>query len=89
MLRAYLDYYWPVSRAQAARALFVAVKNGCSHFNKVIDAGSGPGPVAAAFADAGALELSLVDQSPRSLDLAVREIGLSLQFTCNRFRERR
>lgn len=76
MLRAYLEYYWPVSRAQAERALFVAAKNGCPPFRKVIDAGSGPGPVAAAFADAGARELSLVDQSRRALDLAIREIGV-------------
>jgi SAM-dependent methyltransferase len=75
MLRAYLEYYWPVSRAQAERALFVAAKNGSASFRKVIDAGSGPGPVAAAFAGTGARELSLVDQSRRALELAVREIG--------------
>lgn len=76
MLGAYLDYYWPVSRAQASRALSVSAAS-CERaggFRKVIDVGSGPGPVAAAFIDRGVKELTLVDQSRRALDLALREL---------------
>ena len=76
MLGAYLDYYWPVSRAQALRALSVAAAS-CSlagGFRRVIDVGSGPGPVAAAFIDRGAEAVTLVDQSSRALDLALREL---------------
>ena len=43
-------------------------------FRRVIDVGSGPGPVAAAFIDNGAEEATLVDQSRRALDLALREL---------------
>ncbi|HOT61635.1 MAG TPA: small ribosomal subunit Rsm22 family protein [Treponemataceae bacterium] len=76
MLRAYLAYYWPISRAQAQHALAVTAAleemRGRASLppRRVVDAGSGPGPVAAAFADAGAVSFVLVDQSVRALELA-------------------
>lgn len=73
MLTAYLDYYWPVSRAQAAHAISVGFRS-FPVCKKVIDIGSGPGPVAAAFIDAGAEHLLLVDQSRKALDIALREL---------------
>jgi hypothetical protein len=83
-LRAYLDYYWPVSRAQARYALDVFSRlsgriggNASPEsfpFRRLIDVGSGPGPIAAAFADSGAEELFLLDQSSRALSLASREL---------------
>ncbi len=74
MLRAYLDYYWPVSREQARRALSVIAKLGGCRVASVIDVGSGPGPVAAAFVEAGSTEVFLLDQSRAALDLARSEI---------------
>lgn len=70
LLRVYLDYYWPVSRAQASHVLKAAP----SAFLRIIDVGSGPGPVAAALIDSGATEAVLVDQSRRALDLALSEL---------------
>jgi len=69
LLEAYLLYYWPVSYAQAARALALS---GAGTRKRVLDLGSGPGPVAATFADSGAAELTLVDASPEALSLARR-----------------
>jgi SAM-dependent methyltransferase len=80
LLSAYLDFYWPVSREQARHALALSARmnrlraGSPFSFLRVIDAGSGPGPVAAAFAEAGAVELTLLDRSPRALELALREI---------------
>jgi SAM-dependent methyltransferase len=72
LLRAYLDFYWPISFEQARRALAVSgfLLGRPLGVRAVIDAGSGPGPVAAAFAASGATALSLLDQSPRALELA-------------------
>jgi hypothetical protein len=75
MLRAYLDFYWPISFEQARRALAVSAflagaKEAAFPFLRVIDVGSGPGPVAAAFVGAGAEDVVLIDQSARALDLA-------------------
>ena len=75
MLRAYLDFYWPISFEQTRRALAVSaflegIKESAFSFLRVIDVGSGPGPVAAAFVDAGAEDVVLIDQSARALDLA-------------------
>ena len=75
MLRAYLDFYWPISFEQTHRALAVSsfldgAKDLPFPFRRVIDVGSGPGPVAAAFLGAGAEEVVLIDQSARALDLA-------------------
>ncbi len=69
LLEAYLLYYWPVSYTQAARALELS-KAGPRR--RVLDLGSGPGPVAAAFSDSGAREITLVDASPEALSLARR-----------------
>jgi len=101
MLRAYLDYYWPVSREQARRALAVIAllrrwrgaepreaepreaepreaesreAESRAVAAAVIDVGSGPGPVAAAFVEAGASEVFLLDQSRAALELARSEI---------------
>jgi len=82
MLSAYLAYYWPVSRSQAAHAIATADHFDASVYHTVIDVGSGPGPVAAAFIDASAASASsggkirvvLIDQSRRALDLALREL---------------
>lgn len=78
LLRAYLEYYWPVSHAQALHALRVSApalaEAGFGRFRTVIDAGSGPGPVAAAFAAAGCDSLVLADSSSKALDLARRII---------------
>jgi len=74
-LAAYLSYYWPVSREQARRAIdWTREASLGKKFFRVIDVGSGPGPVAAAFVDAGAEEVCLVDQSGKALDLALAEI---------------
>lgn len=72
LLRAYLDFYWPISFEQARRALAVSefLLSKPLGARSVIDAGSGPGPVAAAFAASGATELTLLDQSARALELA-------------------
>ena len=70
MLRSYLDYYWPVSRAQARYALRFAPHA----IRTLIDIGSGPGPIAAAFFDSGTERAVLVDQSRKALDLALREV---------------
>jgi SAM-dependent methyltransferase len=72
LLRAYLDFYWPISFEQARRALAVSgfLLGRPLGARAVIDVGSGPGPVAAAFAASGATALTLLDQSPRALELA-------------------
>jgi len=78
-LDAYLAYYWPISREQARHALAVSASEGMS-FRRVIDVGSGPGPVAAAFIDGGADAVALIDQSRRALDLACRELPARCAF---------
>lgn len=72
LLRAYLDFYWPISFEQARRALAVTALLAGKPLNamRILDVGSGPGPVAAAFAAGGATELALLDQSERALELA-------------------
>jgi len=71
LLGAYLLYYWPVSYAQAARALSLAGLRPL----RVLDLGSGPGPVSAAAVDAGAREAFLVDRSGPALDVARSLLG--------------
>ena len=86
MLRAYLDYYWPISFEQTRHALAVSAflarhcagnnvdeRKHAFSFRRIIDVGSGPGPVAAALVGAGAEEANLLDQSERALSLA-REV---------------
>jgi SAM-dependent methyltransferase len=72
LLRAYLDFYWPISFEQTRRALAVTGLLAGKPLNalRILDVGSGPGPVAAAFAASGAAELTLLDQSARALELA-------------------
>jgi len=70
LLRVYRDYYWPVSREQARYVLRALRRQFPRGFAAVADIGSGPGPVAAAFAEDGTRELLLVDQSVKALDLA-------------------
>ena len=67
LLGAYLLYYWPSSYAQAKRALSVA---GIAP-KRVLDLGSGPGPMAAAALDAGAVSIRLIDKSEKALKLAL------------------
>jgi SAM-dependent methyltransferase len=76
LLGAYLLYYWPVSYMQVSLAL---AERPCSP-RRVLDLGSGPGPVAAAILDAPSPpsprgraeveELVLVDGSRKALALA-------------------
>jgi len=72
MLRSYLDYYWPVSREQARYALRFAPYA----VRTLIDIGSGPGPVAAAFLASGTEKAVLIDQSRKALELALLELPL-------------
>jgi len=84
MLAAYQGYYWPASRSQCLAALdrlaFLigarGIPEGAPAVRRLIDVGSGPGPVAAAFASRGATKLCLVDQSAPALALARRMIAL-------------
>jgi SAM-dependent methyltransferase len=73
LLDAYLLYYWPVSYAQATRALTLSGLRPSS----VLDLGSGPGPMAAAAIDRGAARAMLVDKSPGALALAERLLAPS------------
>jgi SAM-dependent methyltransferase len=73
LLDAYLLYYWPVSYAQATRALTLSGLRPSS----VLDLGSGPGPMAAAAIDRGAARAMLVDKSSGALALAERLLAPS------------
>ncbi|TFG79471.1 MAG: methyltransferase domain-containing protein [Spirochaetales bacterium] len=77
LLGVYLLYYWPVSYAQAARALALSGLKP----RRVLDMGSGPGPMAAAALDAGATDIVALDRSAPALDLASRLLGSSLTGT--------
>ncbi len=85
MLSAYLGYYWPASRAQCLaildRIAFLEGRRAGAALplpvNTLIDVGSGPGPIAAAFASRGATKVSLLDQSPDALSLARKKVGLA------------
>lgn len=70
LLGAYLLYYWPVSWAQSARALRLSGMGGRLNGARVLDLGSGPGPMAAAALDLGAASATLMDKSRAALDLA-------------------
>lgn len=77
LLGAYLLYYWPVSYLQARGVLSELP----SRPRRVLDLGSGPGPVAFAALDAGAAEVVAADRSPRALAAATalaREAGEAL-----------
>jgi SAM-dependent methyltransferase len=74
LLSAYLLYYWPVSYLQARGALSELPRRP----RRVLDLGSGPGPVAFAALDAGAAEVTAADRSARALAAATalaREAG--------------
>jgi SAM-dependent methyltransferase len=71
LLGAYLLYYWPVSYLEAALSLAMIGRSP----RRVLDLGSGPGPLAAALIDAGAAEIKLVDGSPAALALAHGLLG--------------
>jgi SAM-dependent methyltransferase len=66
LLGAYLLFYWPVSYAQARSALQEVGQRP----RKVLDLGSGPGPLAFAASDAGGNEVVAADRSRAALDLA-------------------
>jgi ribosomal protein RSM22 (predicted rRNA methylase) len=63
LLAAYLLFYWPVSYAQAREVL----REVGAPVGRVLDLGSGPGPMAAAALDAGANEVWALDGSSRAL----------------------
>jgi ribosomal protein RSM22 (predicted rRNA methylase) len=71
LLGAYLLFYWPVSYAQARRALGELARR----HRSVLDLGSGPAPLAFAALDAGAAEVTAADRSPAALALA-RELAV-------------
>ena len=77
LLGAYLLYYWPVSYLQARGVLSELPRPP----RRVLDLGSGPGPVAFAALDAGAAEVMAADRSARALASAealAREAGKPL-----------
>jgi SAM-dependent methyltransferase len=66
LLGAYLLLYWPVSYGQAASVLR---ELGGAH-GRVLDVGSGPGPLAVAALDAGATSALAIDRSAAALAVA-------------------
>ena len=68
LLGAYLLFYWPVSYAQARQVLGEL----SSRPRSALDLGSGPGPMAFAAADAGAVEVIAADRSKPALELATK-----------------
>ncbi|HEY0839690.1 MAG TPA: methyltransferase domain-containing protein, partial [Vulgatibacter sp.] len=68
LLGAYLLFYWPVSYAQG-RQILGELPN---RPRTVLDLGSGPGPLAFAAMDAGAVETTAADRSKPALDLALK-----------------
>jgi SAM-dependent methyltransferase len=74
LLAAYLLYWWPVSYLQARGAISELP----ARPRRVLDLGSGPGPIAFAALDAGAAEVIAADRSARALAAAAalaREAG--------------
>lgn len=87
LLKAYFDYYWPVSFQQTKYALLELFGNSeklLSFIPKsLIDVGSGPGPVASAFAEMGTELIFLIDQSQKALSLArEKQIAKDVQTLC-------
>lgn len=66
LLGAYLLFYWPVSYAQARQAMGELPNRP----KRVLDLGSGPGPMALAALDAGAQVVTAADRSEPALQLA-------------------
>lgn len=77
LLGAYLLYYWTSSYAQASRAMALSGL----WPRRVLDLGSGPGPMAAAALDRGAASAVLIDGSERALALAGRLLGQAAALT--------
>lgn len=73
LLPAYLLFYWVVSYAQARAALSELPRP-----RRVLDLGSGPGPLGFAALDAGAREVVCADRSKPALDL-VRALAVEAQ----------
>jgi len=74
LLGAYLLYYWPVSYLEARGVISELPRRP----GRVLDLGSGPGPLAFAALDAGAAEVVAADRSARALAAAAalaREAG--------------
>jgi len=74
LLRAYGEYYLPVSLEQARFILRRVSSLFPAGFPRLVDVGSGPGSVAAAFVEAGAKSVCLVDQSGKALVSARRRL---------------
>lgn len=70
LLAVYRDYYWPVSREQTRYVLKESLRFRPHGFLRILDVGSGPGPVTDAFIENGAEAAFLVDQSSKALSLA-------------------
>lgn len=73
-LRAYSEYYLPVSLEQTRYILRRLASLFPGGFHSLVDFGSGPGSVAAAFVEAGARSVRLVDQSAKALASARRRL---------------
>lgn len=67
LLRAYTEYYLPVSLEQTRFILHRISSLFPAGFSRLVDVGSGPGSVAAAFVEAGTRSICLVDQSEKAL----------------------
>jgi ribosomal protein RSM22 (predicted rRNA methylase) len=77
MLGSYLLYYWPISYMQARWVLAGLTARGLPLPSRILDCGSGPGPVAFALADAkreqdpsAKIAIRLLDHSKGALDMA-------------------
>lgn len=71
LLGAYLFLWWPATYAQAASVLRELGGVG----GRVLDVGSGPGPMALAALDAGAQKVLAIDRSGAALDVARALVG--------------
>ena len=72
LLGAYLLFYWPISYLQARGVLSELPRRP----RRVLDLGSGPGPLALAALDAGAAEVTACDRSKQALAAARELAGL-------------
>jgi ribosomal protein RSM22 (predicted rRNA methylase) len=70
LLGAYLLFYWPISYLQGRGVLSELPRRP----GRVLDLGSGPGPLAFAALDAGAAEVTACDRAKQAL-LAARELA--------------
>lgn len=77
LLGAYLLYYWPISYMQARWVIKGLLSRGLPLPSRILDCGSGPGPVAFALADArreqdpkAKITIKLLDHSAGALEMA-------------------